>query len=238
MPNPVHSFHNHRFSFDAGELSLHQNLMTCVIIGRQHSVIVSNNHDWLVAPIVSIEPGVPHCVTVPEGGAEIIYLDGIRSAPARAAFISLSPEWRALSCAFDTRDFAALVAFRDVFDVDPSPPDPDIMRIVNDLYVESFARLSQIDLANALSLERTQALRHFKATTGQTFRKFKIWAALVAATRSTFKGEQIGLAGIETGFSDAAHLARTASIVFGVTPTQGLSGLTDIVTLPCSPLHR
>lgn len=235
MPNPVHSFHSHLFSFDAGELALHQNLMTCVIIGRHRPVIVSNDHDRHEAQIISIKPGVPHRVTVPEGGAEIVYFDGIRLAATRPAFVSMSSEWCALPCAFDTQDHAAITAFRGLLDEDLSPPDQGVMKIVNNLYYEPFIRLSQMDLADALDLERTQALRHFKATTGQTFRRFKIWAAIVAATRSAHQGGQIGLAGIETGFSDAAHLARTASIVFGVTPTQGLSGLKGMVTLTGMP---
>lgn len=232
MLNPVYCFQNHRFSVDAHELALHQNLMTCVIVGRQHPVIVSDDHDWLTAQFVSVKPGVPHHVTVPDGGAEIIYLDGVQIAAAQSAFASLSPEWRALPDAFEAQDHAALSAFRDLLDADRSPADPDIMKIVHELYADPFTRMSQSDLADALGLERTQALRHFKATTGQTFRRFKIWAAIVAATRSAQQGEQIGIAGIEAGFADAAHLARTASTVFGVTPTAGLSRLTGMATLP------
>ncbi len=239
MSNPVYSFHNHRFSFATGALALHQNLMTCVIVGRNYPVTVSNDHDWLTAQIICIKPGVPHRVTVPEGGAEIVYLDGIQLAAAQSAFAPLSPEWRALPDAFEARDHTAISVFRDLLNTDHTPPDPDVMKVVHALYTEPFTRLSQSDLADALYLERTQALRHFKATTGQTFRRFKIWAAIVSATRSAHQGEQIGLAGIETGFSDAAHLARTASTVFGVTPTAGLSGLTGIVTLPgIPPLHQ
>lgn len=231
MSNPVYCFQNHRFSVDAHELSLHQNLMTCVIVGRQRPVIVSDDHDWISAQFVSVKPGVPHRVTVPDGGAEIIYLDGVQMAAGRSAFTKLPPEWRALPDAFDAQDHAALSTFRDLLNADNSPPDPDIMKIVHQLYADPITRMSQSDLADALGLERTQALRHFKATTGQTFRRFKIWAAIVAATRSAHQGAQIGLAGIETGFADAAHLARTASSVFGVTPTAGLSGLAGIVTL-------
>lgn len=235
MSNPVYCFQNHRFSVDAHELSLHQNLMTCVIVGRQRPVIVSDDYDWISAQFVSVKPGVPHRVTVPDGGAEIIYLDGVQMAAGRSAFTKLPPEWRALPDAFDAQDHAALSTFRDLLNADNSPPDPDIMKIVHELYADPFTRMSQSDLADALGLERTQALRHFKATTGQTFRRFKIWAAIVAATRSAHQGAQIGLAGIETGFADSAHLARTASSVFGVTPTAGLSGLAGIVTLPSIP---
>ena len=143
----------------------------------------------------------------------------------------LTSEWRGLARAFDLQDFAALNTFRSRLEQDRLPPDQSVMEIVKELYLAPFTRLSQTDLASALGLERTQALRHFKATTGQTFRRFKIWAAFVAATRSAHAGERIDHAGIEAGFADAAHLARTAGIVFGVTPTVGLSGLKAIETM-------
>ena len=231
MPSLVHTFHNHRFSFEEGALAMHKNLMACVIIGQAHPVRVANDHDQLEAEIICIKPDVPHRVVVGAGGAEIIYLDGVCLAKDRPVFDPLTPEWRRLPGVFDTKDHKMLAAFRTKLDSTLSPPDQSVMKIVKGLYDDPFTRLSQGELARALDLERTQALRHFKATTGQTFRRFKIWAAIVAATRSAHRGEQIGLAGIESGFSDAAHLARTAGIVFGVTPTQGLSELKGIVTM-------
>jgi AraC-like DNA-binding protein len=231
MPMPVHSFHNHRFSFEEGELAGHKNLMTCVIIGNQHPVVVSDGCDLVTAQIICIKADVSHRVAVPKGGADIIYLDGVRLGTDRAPFMPLTSEWRGLARAFDLQDYAALNTFRSRLEQDRLPPDQSVLEIVNELYLAPFTRLSQTDLASALGLERTQALRHFKATTGQTFRRFKIWAALVAATRSAHAGERIGHAGIEAGFADAAHLARTAGIVFGVTPSVGLSGLKAIETM-------
>lgn len=78
-------------------------------------------------------------------------------------------------------------------------------------------------------------MRHFKATTGQTFRKFKIWAAMMCAVDAAHNGEKIGLAGIQAGLSDAAHLTRTAATLFGITPTQGLSGLSGFTSMASHP---
>ncbi|MBY5935253.1 AraC family transcriptional regulator [Tateyamaria omphalii] len=232
MTPPKHCFRNHLFSFDAGELALHENLMTCVIVGRQSPVRVSNDQDAIDTAALCITPGVPHRVHVREGGADVIYLDGVRLHDHSPDFAALPPEWHALPQAFHSDDSASIDRFRRLLDTTTTPPDPAVMQIVSRLYDEPFARLSQLDLAQDLGLERTQALRHFKATTGQTFRKFKIWAAIVSAARMAHKGEQIGLAGVEAGFADAAHLARTAGTVFGITPTRGLSGLTRMLTLP------
>lgn len=236
MPTSHHVFHNHLFYFDEGTLSLHKNLMTCVIVGKQHPVIVSNDDEWAEAEIICIRPGIPHRVLVKEGGADIIYLDGVCLPPNANAFQPQPSDWRALPAAFENADPIKVNSFREILQPNLSPPDQSIMQIVHRLYDDPFTRLSQIELAQHLTLERTQALRHFKATTGQTFRKFKIWAAIVAATRIAVSGTQIGHAGVEAGFSDAAHLARTAATVFGITPTKGLSGLKGMQTLAASRL--
>lgn len=231
MPPSYHAFHNHRFCFDEGTLALHKNIMTCVIVGRCNPIRVSNDHESVEAGVICIRPDIPHCVSVKEGGADIIYLDGVSLAPDANDFELLPADWCALPLAFEKADTVTVSAFRERLQSNASPPDQSIMQIVHHLYDGPFTRLSQTELAQHLALERTQALRHFKATTGQTFRKFKIWASIVAATRIALNGTQIGHAGVEAGFSDAAHLARTAATVFGTTPTKGLSGLRSMQTL-------
>lgn len=225
-PLDIPAFRNHLFSFAQGELALHKNLMTCVIVGREQPVIVCNDEDQTEAHAICIRPGVLHRVLIREGGADIIYLDGVVLDNETSHFSELTSHWHDLSRTIQMRDQVALTAFRETLNRDLIPVDPSVMRIVECLYEDPFERLSQLDLTQELKLERTLALRHFKAATGQTFRKFKIWAAMIYAIDAAFNGEKIGLSGIQAGFSDAAHLTRTASVLFGITPTQGLLGLT------------
>ena len=206
---------------------MHQNLMTCVIVGRENPVLVCNGTDQTLARAICIKPGVSHRVVIGAAGAEIVYLDGIKLDPKSPDFRELPTQWHTLPNALKVEDRQELRMFRKRLNADPSPVDPSVMRIVERLYSDPFERLSQMDLAQELQLERTLAMRHFKEATGQTFRKFKIWAAMISAVQAAHSGERIGLAGIQAGFSDAAHLTRTAAVLFGITPTQGLSGLMD-----------
>ena len=231
MPAQTKTFQNHLFSFDAGALALHKNLMPCVIFGCQEPVRVANDMAELDAQIVCIKPGVAHSVVVRSGGAEIIYLDGVQLSMQTADFEPLGAEWRMFPTVFETSDHLTMTRFRTMLEGRRPPPDRKVMGIVRDIYASPMVRMSQIELAERLGLERTQALRHFKSTTGQTFRKFKIWAAILATARSAHQGERIGIAGVDAGFSDAAHTARTAMTTFGLTPTKGLSGLTRMQTL-------
>ncbi|MEC8040818.1 MAG: AraC family transcriptional regulator [Pseudomonadota bacterium] len=235
MPSVAPAFRNHKFSFDKGELGMHENLMTCVIVGRRQPVLVCDDSDQTEAHAICIKPDVAHRVVIREGGAEIVYLDGVKLDENAPKFGELSDAWQDLPQAIRARDHMVLTGYRQMLNRDDMPSDAGVMRIVERLYKDPFERLSQLDLAQELQLERTLAMRHFKSTTGQTFRKFKIWAAMMCAVDAAFNGEKIGLAGIQAGFSDAAHLSRTAATLFGITPTQGLSGLSGFSSFAFCP---
>ncbi|SLN46034.1 AraC family transcriptional regulator [Pseudooctadecabacter jejudonensis] len=223
-------FRNHLFAFQPGDLAMHENLMPCIILGRRAPVRVSGQTTDIEANAECIRPGVPHCVTVRDGGADIVYFDGLRLEGSND-FASLDGEWHGLPDAFKTADRVRITSFRNRLNGDTVPPDQSVMQLIRQIYDDPLRRMSQTDLAHAIGIERTLALRHFKDTTGQTFRKFKIWAAMVRATQLALRGEGIGNAGLAAGFSDASHLTRTAATVFGVTPTQGLSGLSGLISV-------
>lgn len=231
MQITTHRFQNHRFQFAQGALAPHKNLMLCVIVGRDAPVHVKLETMQLDARVASIKPNVTHSVVVHGGGADIYYFDGLCWPNETADAMALDSPWQDLKDAFDTSDQDRVAWFRSIIAGNPAPPDPSVMAIVHELYTKPLDRLSQNDLASRLGRERTQALRHFKATTGQTFRRFKIWAAMVAVVHRAHAGEQIGRAGVSAGFADAAHTARTAMQTFGLTPTSGISGLTNIQTV-------
>ena len=83
--------------------------------------------------------------------------------------------------------------------------------------------MSQGELARRLSLERTQALRCFKAATGQTFRAFKGWSALQHAAQAMARGGLVRTAAMDAGFADTAHLSRLFHRSFGLTPSAALA---------------
>jgi len=79
--------------------------------------------------------------------------------------------------------------------------------------------MDQYELAERLRLGRTQAMRAFKAATGMTFREFKRWTALCAATRQRAEGQLVRTAALDAGFAGTAHLTRTFRTAFGTTST-------------------
>src|SRR6185436_19858299 len=96
--------------------------------------------------------------------------------------------------------------------------------VIETIIAEPMLRLSQLELAHHLKIERTSALRMFKATTGLTFRRFKQWSTLQHTARQIAAGELVRTAAMDAGFADTAHLTRTFRASFGLSPAQAIAG--------------
>ena len=83
------------------------------------------------------------------------------------------------------------------------------------------------ELVRCLGMERTRALRCFKAATGLTFRRFKLWSALQHAALRMAERELVRTAAMDAGFADTAHLSRVFSSMFGLCPSVAIAGLDD-----------
>ncbi|MDT0596054.1 AraC family transcriptional regulator [Glaciecola petra] len=224
-------YRSHMFSLAESELELHENLITCVIFSNNELVCVSNDNKELKAKIICIKPGVNHRVSIPAGGAEILYFDGVNLSANFTAFESLESEWEHIPAAFKKYEFDIIESFRIFLNGGKTSPNLPILAVIEELYSSPLDRMTQDKLAEKLGLERTQALKYFKSVTGQTFRRFKKWAASVTVISNVFNGQNISLAGIDAGFSDAAHTSRTARELFGLTPSSGANSLRNITTL-------
>nr|WP_298930270.1 AraC family transcriptional regulator [uncultured Erythrobacter sp.] len=205
--------------------------MPCVLFGVSSPVLVAGENESLCADIVCIKPDVPHAVSISGGGAEILFLDGLQFSQERPDFSSLDESFSAVPKAVKDGEVTAIEALRNELSRPMPDPDQQVLDIAARMYAAPMRRLSQVELAEQLGLERTQALKHFKSNTGLTFRKFKIWCASIATVRRVIAGDNIGAAGIDSGFSDAAHVARTARDVFGITPSKGIAALTQFKTI-------
>lgn len=73
-----------------------------------------------------------------------------------------------------------------------------------------------------LSVSRFQHL--FKATTGVTVRRFRIWARMRRAVAMAVAGATITHAALEAGFSSPAHFAAAFREMFGMAPTRFVAG--------------
>ena len=93
------------------------------------------------------------------------------------------------------------------------------------IYADPMRRMPQGELARRLGMERTQALRQFKAATGQSFREFKRWSAMQFAAQQMKQGALVRTAAMDAGFADTAHLSRVFRETFGLTPSAAIGAL-------------
>jgi AraC-like DNA-binding protein len=213
------------FSVVVDKLEAHCNPAPCVLAGRAGPISVISATERVTGEMLFIRPGIEHRVICAAGGITAMYLDGLpvsERAPVadrlqgELADIAVAALFRISGAERELRDRLAFVA--------PRSPG-GLGAIIRDLIADPMTRMTQFELADRLKIERTSALRLFKAATGQTFRQFKQWSALQHAARRIAAGELVRTAAMDAGFADTAHLSRTFRASFGLSPSQAIAGL-------------
>jgi AraC-like DNA-binding protein len=207
------------------ELAAHENAVTCALVGRTGPLRLECDGRRIAGDILLVRPGVVHDVALAERGADALFLNGLAfpfDAPLAQVLSGVlghlaSDAVRGERCAMHELR-ARLTA--------PAPRLPaGIAEVVRAIYADPMQRMSQGELARRLRMERTQALRCFKAATGQTFREFKRWSALQHAAQLMVEGALVRTAAMDGGFADTAHLSRVFRRSFGLTPSAAIVGL-------------
>ena len=81
------------------------------------------------------------------------------------------------------------------------------------------------EIAQASGLSRSRFAELFRTETRLPLRQFVLWRRLRRAILAISAGENVTGAAHAAGFSDAAHFSRTVRAMFGVAPTDILSGV-------------
>ena len=227
MPTDI-AFSTPVYSVAVAGVGRHANAVTCLVKARRGSLTVMGQEQSVTGEVVIIRPGVDHRIVCGEDGFTSMFLTGVRwSRPDPLAeriegrLVELAEAGMRLASDSQHELRARLAHGQD------SPP-PSMRSVLTELAAEPMARMTQGELAHRLRLERTQALRLFKASTGMTFRRFKRWTGLQHAARLIVGGALVRTAALDSGFADTAHLTRTFKQDFGLTPSQALAGLPTI----------
>jgi AraC-like DNA-binding protein len=212
------------FSVAVEHLAPHCNPTPCVIAGRRGSVSVISGGAPVTGDVLFIRPGVAHEIICADGGINAIYLDGLTWSGSFPCAQRL--QGRLADIAVDAlfQEVGAQTELRDRLTSGATPIPQPLGAVIESILAEPMLRLSQRELAHRLKMERTRALRMFKAATGLTFRRFKQWSALQHAARQIAAGELVRTAAMDAGFADTAHLTRTFRASFGLTPSEAIAG--------------
>jgi len=206
------------FPFVASHLAPHGNPVTCILAGLDRPLAVCTRTERIEGDIVLIRPGVEHWVEI-HGRAKVLYFDGLEFPLAATLAARVPRESAPLAIDALASRTEAQHELRARFSHRRRYCPAAVARTIAAITDDPMTRMSQGELAERLRLGRTQALRAFKAATGMTFREFKSWTALCAATRQIAEGQLVRTAAMDAGFADTAHLTRTFRSAFGTTPT-------------------
>lgn len=232
MPLGDTAFSTSVFSVDVAGVARHPNPVTCVVRGRRGPLTVVGQGQSVTGDILIIRPRVEHHIVCGDGGLSAMYLDGARwpgGLLSRGALAErLEGRLGGLALAGMQLDPDAQRELRERLDHGQGRLPRKMSAVLKNLAAEPMARMSQDELAERLGLERTQALRLFKESTGTTFRQFKRWSGLQHAARLIVSGALVRTAAMDAGFADTAHLTRTFKQCFGLTPSQAIAGLPRI----------
>ncbi len=225
MPDPLSPFRNSLLPVGVRSLAPHANPVTAILMGRDGPLRLEQVGGQVEGDMLLIRPGVVHGVALPARGADILYLNGLSfpfDAPLAQPLEGKSAE-RAREALGGASDAAEELRAR-LMPPAVAPP-PRVAEAVQAIYADPMRRMSQDELARRLGMERTQALRCFKAATGQGFREFKLWSAIQYAAAQMKEGALVRTAAMDAGFADTAHLSRVFRRVFGLTPSAAIAGL-------------
>jgi AraC-like DNA-binding protein len=104
-----------------------------------------------------------------------------------------------------------------------SRSDSRIVSAVDGLFSEPGLETDAATLASRAGLSVSRFQHLFKATTGVSVRRFRIWARMRRAMAMAVSGATITHAALEAGFSSPAHFAAAFREMFGMAPTQLLA---------------
>jgi AraC-like DNA-binding protein len=228
MPDSASPFTSTILPIAVKRLAAHPNVVLAVLAGRAGPIIVEQDGVCVTGDVLLVRPGIVHSVLCTERGADVLYLNGLAfpfDAPLAVPLRGIVEQLARRSFGGDPGAIEELRA-RLAFATRPLPAK--IADIVRATQADPMRRVTQNELARYLDLERTRALRCFKAATGLTFRRFKLWSGLQHAAQQMARRTLVRTAAMDAGFADTAHLSRVFRSAFGVSPSMAIAELDQL----------
>lgn len=116
--------------------------------------------------------------------------------------------------------------------------DPRIAATTAILCADPAASVTADQLAAAVHLSKSRLLHLFAEHAGTTFRRYRIWARMLAVGRAVADGADLTTAATHAGFASPSHFSDTFHALFGLTATDLLAAGTRIVIAQNQPTPR
>lgn len=128
---------------------------------------------------------------------------------------------------------AASVGLANMLGLQPPAADSRVRQVATLIRSAPGADTDAAGFAQAIGLSSSRFQHLFKAQTGVSFRRYRIWARLQATVEGVMAGKTLTAAALDAGFASSAHLSAAFKAMFGVSLTQLLGG--NVQYIPTEP---
>jgi AraC-like DNA-binding protein len=202
-----------------GGTAAHINLRPCVVFCREAPISVEYDGRKLNSHAILVPANRVHKVDFHNNQADVIYF-GPGFDPAADFNALAGAAIDLLADEIDRWSVQSATELFDIFGCSAGNEDSLIKQVCAGIELDPISRMSATQISYAMALERTAFLKRFKRETKMTFSTYKNWVALKYAIGLIIEGSEMGLAGLDSGFADAAHFSRRFKNVFGLTPKE------------------
>ena len=178
---------------------------------------------WRQAQSLLIQPATLHHLRADGGRMAFLYVDPLSRDLQRLAEIE-APLALVRALADGVSDWASARRELSALLGAPAGVDPRVRTALAALHADPAARLSLDALARHAGLSASRFRRLFRAATGVTVRRYRLWIAMGAATRAIARGERLTAAAFDAGFSSSAHFSAAFREMFGLEPSRFADG--------------
>ncbi|MFI1500575.1 helix-turn-helix domain-containing protein [Streptomyces platensis] len=212
-----------RYSGPSLELDMHSGSVTCLGVGEEVEFTIETAADGRrrTARSALIRPRVAHRIDAHGGRMTFCYFEP-GSATERACREALGageePVTVSATAELDlVRRLCAAPGRAERPDIDPR-----IRAAVRRLLQEPQLPDGAAEYAAAAGLSRSRFLHLFRAETGTSFRRYRMWARMLRAGRALRDFGTLTAAAAEAGFASPSHLSSSFHATFGVRPSRVL----------------
>ncbi|MGV0625263.1 helix-turn-helix domain-containing protein [Mycolicibacter minnesotensis] len=101
--------------------------------------------------------------------------------------------------------------------------DPRIAAVVDRIRADPGLPSSAVEIARGVGLSRSYFLHLFTAQTGTSFRRYRLWARMLAVVQQLSVGADLTTAACAAGYASPSHFSSSFKTMFGLTATALLS---------------
>lgn len=174
---------------------------------------------WRGVRSLLIQPDTLHHLRADAGRMAFLYVDPLSRDLPRLAQVE-APIALIRDLADGAADWASARPALSALLGAPADADPRVRAALDALRADPAARLPLGALAKATGLSPSRFRRLFRAATGVTVRRCRLWIAMGAATRAIARGENLTAAALDAGFSSSAHFSAAFREMFGMEPSR------------------